>query len=212
MQYSFELVPTTRDLDDVERLQVESFSRRFQTLWGNYEDMRSMGWNPSGSYFFDKGRVTRSEDNSGVNEYRLKSFLTDYRHFSGKEPANFHSMCGLVQKVCREDRVVKLINEEKQKWDRSGFLSGWRNDFNADEVIDAMEKEEIFHTIRKGGSNKASLSDLKRRLDDKALWSEVSLIVYNRMLAIRNVHVVIKPLRNGENAIQIPVPSKSHSG
>lgn len=204
MSYSGELVPILRDLDAEELDRIEQFSRRYRELWRNFEDMREMGFDPSGSYTASGVKISRAGNGVGVSEFRLKSFFTDYRHFSGREPANFHSMCRLIQKVCRDPRLAGLIAREQEMWASAGVLAGWHNNFSADDVIDAMDKEEVFHTERKGKGDYVRLSDVKARLEDKALWAEVSIIVYHRMCAIRNIHYFIQPLLSGERAVQLP--------
>ncbi|WP_420324600.1 hypothetical protein [Mameliella sp.] len=177
---------------------------RFHELWKNYEDMRSMGFNPSGSYSAEGSRITRSGTNVGVNNYRLKSFLTDYRHFSGQEPANFKRMCNFLQEICSNKDIETILAHERKSWDDAGILAGWHNDFTAEDVISAMDKEEVFHTIRTGKGNHVTLTEVKARIDENALWAEISTIVFNRMLAIRNVNYVIQPLLNAEASLQVP--------
>lgn len=168
--------------------------------------MRQEGFDPSGSFSADGLSIQRTDRRFGVSVFRLKSFLVDYRHFSGQERANFLRMLKLLQKLCNDERVGEFVAQERANWKDAGQLSGWHNNFVADDVIDAIDKEEVFHTKRTGKGMHVPLADVKARLDDPALWAEVSLIAYTRMLSIRNVNYFLQPLLRGRCFLQLSKP------
>ena len=151
--------------EDSEMHRLRAFRSRFQELWANFEELRKSGINLSGGAEFESSGIVRSDVDLGVSRFRIKGFLVDYRHFHGQEePSNFLSVLKIVQRCCRDQRVVDLLAKNRNDWNSAGALSGWHNDFTLDEIVDAVFKEAVFHTVPHGKQIRVRLDDVEAKL------------------------------------------------
>lgn len=202
---NFTLLPASSPLDGKEIEKIECFHARFKELWANFEDLRISGLNLSGqSRICDHGRVD-SDVNLGVSLFRIKGFLVDYRHFHGQEePAYFFSIIKILRRRWRHPDLNIRLDRAYAEWAKAGVLSGWNSALTLDDIVDAVFKEEIFHTNPKGKNARVSLHDVSKEMTQSAVWYEITFMTYSRMLVIRNINWLIKPIISGGNALRIP--------
>jgi len=193
-------------LTDEEYRRLQSFCDRFQQLWANFEDLKSSGLNLSGHHVYDINNIIQTSVDLGVSRFRIKGFLVDYRHFHGQEePANFHRNLNAITRCCRDSRLIETVNLNRKRWNDAGALSGWYNDFTLDEIVDAVFKEDIFHTDPRGKQVRVRLGDVSAGLSSEALWFEITNMACARMLIIRNINWILEPIFLGGNEIRIPL-------
>lgn len=198
-------VALSQQFTDVEIHRLRSFRSRFQELWANFDDLRKSGVNLSGDFHLERSGVVRSDIDLGVSRFRIKGFLVDYRHFHGQEePSNFLSVLKVVQRRCRDQSMIDLLAKNRDDWINAGALSGWHNDFTLDEVVDALFKEEVFHTKPRGKRVRVRLDDVAEKMSSSAMWYEITYMAYSRMLAVRNLNWILEPIFSGRDELRLP--------
>lgn len=195
----------TEPFEPSELQRLKCFNDRFKELFANFDDLRNSGFNLNGGFELARNGVVESNCNLGVSRFRIKGFLVDYRHFHGQEePAQFLAILKLIQRRCRDDRLLRRLKDIRKDWDAAGTLSGWHNDFTLDEVVDAVFKEDVFHSTPKGKKIRVRLHDVETKLSASAMWYELAYMTYSRMQKIRNVNWIIAPVITGKNEVRIP--------
>ena len=198
-------IPLTKRFTDQEIKRLRSFRARFQELWSNFDDLKSSGLNFDGHHIYDINNIIKTSVDLGVSRFRIKGVLVDYRHFYGQgEPSNFQSILNIIKRCCQDHRLIEVIDRNKNEWGNAGTIAGWHNDFTLDEIVDAVFKEDVFHTDRHGKEIKVWLEDVSAKLSPEAIWYEMTHMAYSRMLIIGNIDEILDPVFSEKNEIRIP--------
>lgn len=198
-------IALTEKFTEDEMHRLRSFRARFKELWANFEDLKTSGINLSGGFRLESSGMVSSDIDLGVSRFRIKGFLVDYRHFHGQdEPAHFHSVLNVITRRCRDQRLIEVVDRNRQDWNGAGALSGWHNDFTLDETVDAVFKEDVFHTVRSGKRIRVRLDDVAAKLSTAAMWYEITYMTYSRMLVIRNINWILEPIFLGKHEVRVP--------
>lgn len=202
----YQSIPLTERFTAPEIKRLRSFRDRFQELSSNFDDLKSSGLNLNGHHVYDINNIIQTTVDLGVSRFRIKGLLVDYRHFYGQgEPAHFQSVLNIIMRCCQDRRLIEEIDRNRKKWRDSGTIAGWHNDFTLDEIVDAVFKEDIFHTDRHGKQIKVRLEDVSAKLSPDAIWYEIIHMSYSRMLIISNIDWILDPVFSGKNELQIPL-------
>lgn len=124
----------TSALESIEIARVQQFRLRFEKLWANFEDLKSLSLNLSGNFELLVGRQVDGGE-IGVNRFRLKGYLMDYRQFYETGPVNFFSTCNIIKRRCFNEERHDIVKENKRSWKKAGFLSGWYNQLSCEEFF-----------------------------------------------------------------------------
>lgn len=198
-------IPLTERFTEDEMGRLRSFRARFNELWANFKDLETAGLNLNGHHVFDINDRIQTTVDLGVSRFRIKGFLVDYRHFHGQdEPAHFHSVMNVITRRCRDQRLIEVLDRNREDWNDAGTLSGWHNDFTLGETVDAVFKEDVFHTVRSGKQIRVRLDDVAAKLSTAAMWYEMTYMAYSRMLIIRNINWILDPVFLGKQEVRVP--------
>lgn len=198
------LVELTEPFSAQEENNLRMVKKRFREFWDNFEDLRALGFSLNAGFKQEQSGVVTTDASLGVSRFRLKGYLVDYRHFSGREPTHFYSIVNTLRRRCREVSVTNRLDRAKVDWDGCSALCGWNNDFSVDEVIEAAFKEEIFHTHPKGEHIRVRMDDVAKKFSPDVLWYELASVAYNRMLIIRNIDWMLQPIYQGTQFLRVP--------
>lgn len=191
-------LPTDTEID-----QLKLFKSRFQELWLNWEDLKRDGVSLSGN--FELGADGRLHGGDiGVSRFRVKGFLVDFRYFTlQKEPTHAPKVANLIKKLCRDDQLHLVVNEDKKRWNGAKTLCGWHNFFSPTDVLNALFNEVVFHSSQTNPSM-IGLSTVQSKMHSQVIWWEVLNIAYLRMLVVRNFVWILDPYYNGACELRIP--------
>ncbi|WP_270727779.1 hypothetical protein [Shimia sp. Alg240-R146] len=199
-----QLIPLSDHFRDEELKNLQVFHSRFVELWENFEDLKAMGFNLNGGHYRDKHNKIQTTADLGVSRFRLKGFLVDYRHFDHQnEPAYFNSIVNKIRQRCRDADVTALLDENQNHWREAGVLRGWSNEFSANQFLQAMFGEDLFHSNPKG-QRKVRMREIEAKLSSDAIWYEIAMMAYDRLLVVRNLNWILHPVYSGRCELQIP--------
>lgn len=166
---------------------LELFRKRFDLLWNNLRDLKleNISANihklPDGTY----------DGNSSIpNDYRLKGFYTDYRHFYlQNERTNIFKIMKYLSSLTDLKDYHNFIKKEKDNYKSSFIENNWLNinskRLNTAEVLDLWFNAEIFHN----DENKMNRLNQVRNTMTPDLWKFiVFMAAYDTSLIIRNIH------------------------
>jgi|GEM_PF-6340808 len=71
------------------------------------------------------------------------------------------------------------------------------------DVVEVLFNEKLFHAGSPQRSD-VSYNDVLQSLSIDALWKAAFLVVYERLLIIRNLNWVIAPVLEGESYLRLP--------
>jgi hypothetical protein len=193
-------IPLSENVTDEFYNQVDLFRVRFSELWGNWESLKNLGIELGGS-FQNKGNGKVGGSSCGVDIYRLKGFYLDFRFFyANDEPTNYFKIAKTINKLCSDDRARKYLLANKAGWQDAGVLQEWHG-YNADKMLNVMFNGKLFHS---GQDLQENLSILQESMSDELVHHLLTFYIYNRMLVIRNMYWILKPLSKNNQCIQIP--------
>ena len=176
-------------IPDVDRFTFERFNLRFKELWANWDDLKENGINLSGNFELQGDGRIHGRNELGVDRFRLKGFFMDYRHFAAqKEPIEFGRICNLIKKHFNDSRVCSVIDHEKKRWKNCAGLSSWHPNLTAEQFLLAEINENYFHSNATNEKN-ITLEEVRSKMSEDARLYEMTYIVYERLLCIRNLNV-----------------------
>jgi hypothetical protein len=194
------LVPLTTQMNEGQLEELELFRLPFSELWSNWESLKSLGLKLGGS-FQNKGNGQVSGSSCGVEIHRLKGFYLDFRFFvAEKEPTQFFKVINKISGFCKDSRLHKCLAHNRTSWKEAGVLHEWHG-FKADELIKVMFNADLFHSD-KVLQPKSSL--IRESMSSELAHHLLTFSIYNRMLVIRNLNWIIKPLTVNHQCIQLP--------
>jgi hypothetical protein len=183
---------------------INLFAKFFREFWSNFEELSGAGLNFQSSFELRSNKVV-ARSRLGIGRHRLKGYFADYRHFSlPKEPTYYFRVSNIVGKICRDERLHRILKLNKISWGSASTLAGWHNSFTADDIVDAMFNEEVFHAKRIS-QDSVSLKLIRSKLDDASIMHEVTFIIYRRMLVVRNLNFIVSPIQDGRMSLKLPL-------
>lgn len=194
----------SRELLDSELTEFRRFSELFSELWKNFEDLRNCGFEFGGSFRLEAEGL--NSDQLEVSRFRIKAFLVDYRHFHNPNGKNafFYNVCNLLCDVTNDKIVESMIANQISNWDgQHNSILGWHNDFVVYDFMEVLLNERVFHSGRKGNYTDRLLIELEAKFGESAIWRLAALIVYDRMLCVRNVNWMIGPVLEGRSEVRV---------
>ena len=196
-------VPVVVDVANIDWPRIELFRRRSATLWDNFKDLK-LG-QPHGSFAKqDDGSYEGGFDLP--NEYRLKGFYVDFRHFYlDDEPTNINSVANYLSSLTDSAEYHRFIKDEKSNLKSEFIESGWfqykGKSFTTKQVLDIWFNAEIFHNDR----NKMSVAlDWMEILSTKTARTMLFMAVYDSILIIRNINWSLKELSKTNLNLRMP--------
>lgn len=172
-------------------------------LWLNFKDLKLERL--SGSFSKDYNGVYIGSYNL-PNEFRLKGFYVDYRHFYlEKEPTNIFKFANYLSSLTNSKEYKAFIKREKQNWESDLIGSGWFNykgkSFKTMEILDIFFNAEIFH-------NDVNKTEVLLK------WMEVFstdtaktilfMAINDTIPIIRNIHRSVSKLSKSNMYLQMP--------
>lgn len=193
-------IPLNGNVTDEFYNKVNLFRVWFPELWGNWESLKNLGIELGGS-FQNKGDGKIGGSSCGIDIYRLKGFYLDFRFFyANDEPTYYFKIAKTINKLCFDDRARKCLVADKKSWHDEGVLREWHG-YNADKILNVMFNGKLFHSVQELQEN---LSILQESMSDELAHHLLTFCIYNRMLVVRNMNWILKPLSKNNQCIQIP--------
>lgn len=184
--------------DDYQR--IELFRYRFRILWENWESLKRSGIQLGGS-FQNHGLQKFTGDSCKIESFRLKGYYVDFRFFySQKEPTHYYSITVIIGKHCHDKRLQKCLRTANQNWKDAGILEGWHG-YQADDLLNYWFNGEIFHSEQE---KRNSVQKRLERMDSDLAHHLLTVAIYDRMLVLRNINWMLKPLSMTSQVIRLP--------
>lgn len=195
------LIPLTSEMSEDTFQQLELFRIRFKELWDNWESLKKHGISFSGN-FTNEGNCKVSGPGCGIDRHRLKGFYLDFRFFwAKKEPTEYNKISSLIGKYCADKRLYACLASNNLQWSEAGFLHEWHG-IKPDDMIDSLFNGELFHSDK---NKMERVKYIRSLMNDDLAHNCLTSSVYDRMLVIRNINWIIKPLIMSNQRIRIPI-------
>ena len=180
--------------------RIELFRYRFRILWENWESLKRAGIKLGGS-FQNYARQRFTGDSCNIESFRLKGYYVDFRFFySKKEPTHYYKITNIISKHCHDKRLQKCLRTANQSWEDAGILRGWHG-YKDDELLNYWFNGEIFHSDQKKIN---SIRKILERMDSDLAHHLLTFAIYDRMLVLRNINWMLKPLSMTSQVIRLP--------
>jgi hypothetical protein len=194
------LIPLTTEMSGEELEQLDLFRYKFRELWDNWESLKAQGIS-LGGYFSNLGGGKVDGPGCGIEVHRLKGFYLDFRFFyAQKEPTHFYKVTSMLGKHCEDQRLYACLKSNKEQWVEAGLLHEWHG-VKPDEMIDVLFNGDLFHTVPE---KRERMHEIQTMMHNDLAHHCLVYSVYLRMLAIRNINWVIKPLIGRSQRVRIP--------
>jgi hypothetical protein len=186
-----------------ELVHLQLFRRRSKELDKNWDDLN--GGQSFISISFSKTDKGLTADRKlPFSRFRFKGLLVDFRLFSQqKEPTHVFKIANFVKKLSLNEDVTNFVDKSRENWKEARGIAGWHNPFSADDVIDVMFNQEVFHS-RSSGGDALTLELMHQQLENDTIWWETYLICRHRTQVIRNLNWIIDPLLKSRSQIRLP--------
>lgn len=200
----FQDISVKLNTSEIDWRWIDLFKRRFEELWDNLQELNlnkisgSFGRNDDGSYV--------GEIECLPSFHRLKGLYVDYRHFYlEKEDVNFEKFTKYLATITdsQEYRLyLKSLRKGNVSFVESAFFEYKDRRIQASVLLKIFFNAELFH-------NDAEMILLKNDIDNmfrsETLRSLLFMIVYERILKIKDVYWSVSQLNKNNFVLQMPV-------
>ncbi|OEF07204.1 hypothetical protein A1QI_17950 [Vibrio genomosp. F10 str. 9ZB36] len=201
MRGKMEIIELDFKLEEDDLLSLELFHERFAILWDNFQDLIKSGFSLTGSYSRSESGVIQSGFGQ-LNHFRMKGLFVDFRFFyAQKEKTHFYTICNKVlSKNVSDSRFRQMVKDNVDDYKKAGMTKGWHG-YVADDLLNYWFNGELFHL---DDEKRPKVKDVLSAMDSDAAMHILGEIIYTRMLAIRNICVVSKPLIEEKQVVLLP--------
>lgn len=194
------LLKLDKSIGEGDFQKIELFKERFIILWENWESLKKQDIKLGGS-FQNYNLKTFGGPSCNIESFRLKGYYVDFRFFySKKEPTHYYTISNLIGKYCHDERMQKCLKSCNKNWKDAGILYEWHG-YKADDLLNYWFNGKIFHSE---STKIANVKKILRKMNNDLTHHLLTFVIYDRMLVLRNINWILKPLSLPTQAIRLP--------